>query len=141
SHGCVRLLNKDVIALARLLHERAAPQVSAKDIDRILANSSQTRRVNFKEPIPVTIRYDLVTVQDGDINIYPDIYDYGSLHAEAVYQALIAAGYDVSLVSHEDVERLLEQGRGVRETLNVKVEDAFGTEVAASRNRVITAVR
>lgn len=141
SHGCVRLLNKDVIALARLLHERAAPQVSSKDIDRILANSSQTRRVNFREPIPVTIRYDLVTVQDGDINIYPDIYDYGTLHSEAVYQALMAAGYDVSLVSHEGVARLIERGRGARETLNLKVEDVFGTEVAASRKSVTTAVR
>jgi murein L,D-transpeptidase YcbB/YkuD len=132
SHGCVRMLNKDAIALARLLHERAAPQVSSAQINRILASSSQTRRVNFRESIPVTIRYDLVTIRDGDVNVHPDIYGYKSLHAEAVYQALMNAGYDISRVSRQDVNRLIERGRDADETLSVKVEDAFGREVAAT---------
>jgi murein L,D-transpeptidase YcbB/YkuD len=132
SHGCVRMLNKDVIALARLLHERAAPQVTSGQIDRILASSSQTRRVNFRESIPVTIRYDLVTVKDGDVTVYPDIYDYKSLHAEAVYQALMTAGYDISRVSREDVNRLIRRGLGAEKAMSVKVEDAFGREVAAT---------
>lgn len=133
SHGCVRMLNKDVIALARLLHERAAPQVTSAQIDRILANSSQTRRVNFRESIPVTIRYDLVTVRDGDVNVHPDIYNYKSLHPEAVYQALMSAGYDINRVSRDDVVRLIERGREADKTLSVKIEDAFGREVAMSR--------
>ena len=132
SHGCVRMLNKDVIALARLLHERAAPQVTSAQIDRILARPGQTRRVDFRESIPVTIRYDLVSVRDGDINVFPDIYDYGSLHAEAVYQALMSAGYSIDRVARADVDRLIEQGRGTAKTLSVKVEDAFGSEVAAT---------
>lgn len=139
SHGCVRMLNKDVIALARLLHERAAPQVTSAQIDRILANSSQTRRVNFRESIPVTIRYDLVTVRDGDVNVYPDIYGYKSLHAEAVYQALMSAGYDIGRVSRTDVERLIQRGRGTEKALSVKVEEAFGREVAMSRASTETA--
>ena len=132
SHGCVRMLNKDAIALARLLHQRAAPQVSSAQIDRILASSSQTRRVNFRESIPVTIRYDLVTIRDGDVNVYPDIYGYRSLHAEAVYQALMTAGYDVNRVSREDINRLIERGRDTDKAMSVKVEDAFGRDVAAT---------
>jgi murein L,D-transpeptidase YcbB/YkuD len=141
SHGCVRMLNKDVIALARLLHERAAPQVSSAQIDRILANPGQTRRVDFQRSIPVTVRYDLVTVEDGALNVYPDIYDYKSLHAEAVYQALMSAGYDISRVARSDVERLIERGRGAEKTMSVKVEDAFGREVAATRGQIGTAAR
>lgn len=141
SHGCVRMLNKDAIALARLLHERAAPQVTSGQIDRILANSSQTRRVNFRESIPVTIRYDLVTIRDGDVNVHPDYYGYKLLHAEAVYQALMSAGYDVSGVSQEDVQRLIERGRDTDETLSMKVEDAFGREVAATLGTSTTAAR
>lgn len=133
SHGCVRLQNADVIALARLLHERAAPSVTPAQIDRILSNSRQTRRVNFDKSIPVTIRYDLVSVQDGDINLYPDIYEYRTLHAEAVYQALMRGGYDINLVSREDINKLVERGRGINERLSIRVQEAFGQEVAASR--------
>lgn len=141
SHGCVRMLNDDVIALSRILHERVAPQVNSAQIDRILANSRQTRRVNFQESVPVTIRYDLVSVEDGAVNVYPDIYDYRSLHAEAVFQALMRAGYDVSAVDRGDVERLIERGRGIDKRLSITVEEAFGREVAATRSGAVTAAR
>jgi murein L,D-transpeptidase YcbB/YkuD len=130
SHGCVRMRNQDAIALARFLHERAAPQVTSAQIDRILARPSQTRRVNFERSIPVTIRYDVVTVEDGELRFYPDIYKYNALHTEAVYQALMSAGYDVSRVSRDDVVRLVEQGRKAKGLLTVKVEDAFGSSIA-----------
>lgn len=130
SHGCVRMLNKDVIALARLLHERAAPQVTSAQIDRILARPGTTRRVDFREKIPVTIRYNVVTVEDGELRVYPDIYGYNSLHTEAVYQALMSAGYDIDRVSRDDVVRLVERGRKSKETFSVKVTDAFGGDIA-----------
>lgn len=130
SHGCVRMRNQDAIALARLLHERAAPQVTSAQIDRILAQPGQTRRVNFRESIPVTVRYDLISIQDGEVRIYPDFYGYNALHNEAVYQALLAAGYDLAHVSNDDVVRLVERGRQAKETLNIRVSEAFGSEVA-----------
>lgn len=141
SHGCVRMLNKDAIALARFLHERAAPKVTSGQIDRILARPGDTRRVNFQKSVPVTIRYDLVTVRDGDVTVYPDIYGYKSLHAEAVYQALMSAGYDINLVSRSDIDRLIQRGREADKALSVKVEDAFGREVASTLGSVTTAAR
>ena len=132
SHGCVRMLNKDVIALSRLLHERAAPQVTSATIDRILARPGTTRRVDFKQSIPVTIRYDVETIEDGELRVYPDIDKYNSLHTEAVYQALMAAGYDINRVDRDDVVRLVERGRKSKGTLTIKVEEAFGREVAAA---------
>src|SRR5690606_29115543 len=101
--------------------------------------SRQTRRVNFQESVPVTIRYDLVSVEDGAVNLYPDIYDYRSLHAEAVFQALMRAGYDVSRVSRSDVDRLIERGRGIDKRLSLTVEEAFGSEVAATRSTSVVA--
>lgn len=141
SHGCVRMLNEDVIALSRILHERMAPQVTAAQIDRILASPGQTRRVNFQESVPVTIRYDLVTVEDGAVNVYPDYYEYRSLHSEAVIQALMRAGYDVSQVSRSDIDRLIERGRGISERISMTVEEAFGSEVASTRSASVAISR
>jgi murein L,D-transpeptidase YcbB/YkuD len=132
SHGCVRMLNKDAIALAKLLHERAAPQVSEKTIDRFLANSKQTREVPFKTGIPLTIRYDPVVVEDGKVRVYPDFYGYHAVHTEAVYQALLAAGYDVSGVDHADVQKLLKRASTAKGAYTVSVEEAFGEDVGRS---------
>lgn len=131
SHGCVRMLNKDVIELARLLHERAAPGVSEKDIDRILTNSRATRRVNFKTPIDLVIRYDPVVIADGVVRVYPDIYKRNAVHSEAVYQALLAAGYDPARVGGEQVSALVKQAAGHKGVLTVKLEDAFGGGLTA----------
>lgn len=130
SHGCVRMLDKDVVALARLLHERAAPQLSNSDIDRILSRRNDTRRVNFRGDIEIDIRYDPVVVEKSEILAYPDIYGLNAIHSEGVYQALIAAGYDVSEVAHEDVRRFVDRVRGQRAPVVVKLEEAFGGRVA-----------
>lgn len=130
SHGCVRMLNSDVIELAKLLHERAAPHVSAAEIDRILARPSQTRHVNFREEIQVVLRYDPVVVEKGEIFAYPDIYSRNAIHSESVYQALLAAGYDVSRVDHAVVRQFVDSAKGLKVPLIVKLDELFGSTLA-----------
>jgi murein L,D-transpeptidase YcbB/YkuD len=132
SHGCVRMLNKDAIALARLLHSRAAPQITPKTIDRILSSSRNTREVPFHDGIPLVIRYDPVVVENGNVKVYPDFYGYHAVHSEAVYQALLAAGYDVSGVELADVQKLIKRASASKEAFSVPVADAFGTAVGSS---------
>lgn len=132
SHGCIRMLNKDVIALSRLLHERSAPQVSSAEIDRILSRPSQTRRVNFQESIPFEITYNPVVVEEGVLRVYPDVYRRNAVHSEGVYQALAAAGYDVNAVSYEDVRRVADAARASKKAFTIRVEEAFGAEFAAT---------
>jgi murein L,D-transpeptidase YcbB/YkuD len=130
SHGCVRMRNSDVIELGRLLTERAAPQMSNAELDRILSRPTDTRRVNFRSEIEVVIRYDPVVVERSEIFFYPDIYGYNAIHTESVYQALLAAGYDVSEVDHGDVRRLVEESRGHRAPVILKLDEAFGGKLA-----------
>lgn len=132
SHGCVRMLNSDVIALAKLLHERAAPQVTGAQIDRILASSSKTRQVNFQRKIPVVIRYEPVVVENGTVKVYPDFYRYNAVHSEAVYQALLKAGYDPQAADRARVNAFVNRAKGTKTAFTIKVEEAFGTEVAAT---------
>jgi len=130
SHGCVRMLNRDVIELSRLIHDRAAPHVSSAEIEAILARPSSTRRVNFRRDVEVVIRYDAVVVDRSEIFAFPDIYSRNAIHTESVYQALLAAGYDISGVSHDDVRSFIERARGLKAPLVLKLEDVFTGQLA-----------
>jgi murein L,D-transpeptidase YcbB/YkuD len=120
SHGCVRLRNSDAIELARFLHDRAS-NVSSREIDRILANSRQTRHVRFSTPIPLRIRYEPVEVHDGALKIHPDIYRRNNVHAESVFQALLGAGYDLDGLSRAAVRDHLEAAKKHRGVYSVPV--------------------
>lgn len=132
SHGCVRMLNSDVIALGKLLHAQAAPQVNSKAIDSILSRSGTTRVVPFRDSIPLTIRYDPIVVRDGKVHVYPDFYGYKAIHAEGVYQALLSAGYDVNRVESAAVQRLVKRARSAKSAFAVPLDEAFGPELAAA---------
>jgi murein L,D-transpeptidase YcbB/YkuD len=130
SRGCVRMRNSDVIALSRLIHERAAPHVSTAEIDRILSRPTTTRRVNFRNDVQVVIRYDPVVVERAEIFAYPDFYSRNAIHTEGVYQALLAAGYDISTVDHEDVRKFVERARGTKAPLVLKLDEVFSGRLA-----------
>lgn len=132
SHGCVRMLNDDVIELARILHEYAAPQISGEQLERLASRPGPTQRVNFRADIEVVIRYDPVVVRGAEIFAFPDIYERGALHSEAVYQALLAAGYDVSDVDYADVRRFVDNARGQRAPVVMKLDDVFSGKVVIS---------
>lgn len=131
SHGCIRMRDGDVIALARLVHDRAAPSFTSQ-IDAVL-RSRQTRRVDFRSKIPFTVRYDPVVVDDGELRVYPDVYGRNAVHAEGVYQALMNAGYDVSTVQFQEVARFVRQARGHSDVYSTRVDEAFGRIAVAER--------
>jgi murein L,D-transpeptidase YcbB/YkuD len=138
SRGCVRMLNRDVVDLARLLHQRARPTVAPSEIDAILRRATETRWSSFREPVPLSIRYDPVVLEGETLRFYPDIYDRRRVHAEAVVQALLAAGYDAGSVEREQIRTVLARVSAARGTLAVRLPDAFpglrrAGDVAAAR--------
>lgn len=137
SHGCVRMLNADVIALSRLIHSRAAPQVTSADIDRILSRSGTTRVVGFRDSIPVVIRYDPVVVRGDSVTVFPDIYKYNAVHQEAVIQALLGAGYDLAGLDRAAVARLVTRGRSATRAFTLPLAAAVGPGITRA-TRVTT---
>lgn len=69
SHGCVRLRNRDAIAIALYL-ERATATVHPPPRPDTLA----PRPVQLQRRIPVVIRYDLVEWRRGRLLVHPDVY-------------------------------------------------------------------
>jgi murein L,D-transpeptidase YcbB/YkuD len=125
SHGCVRMLNRDVIALARLLHQRASPTVAPGEIDGILRRPSQTRWSTFGAPVPLSIRYQPIVARGDTLHIYEDVYHRSRVHTEGLIQALIGAGYDVSGVDRAAARRLLARARESGGPLAVRIAEAF----------------
>jgi murein L,D-transpeptidase YcbB/YkuD len=125
SHGCVRMRNRDVIELARLLHQRAEPTVAPAEIDGILRRSGTTRWSTFGAPVPLALRYDPVEIEGGELRIYPDVYERSRIHTEGVIQALLAAGYDAGSIDRQQVRAVLRRAGQAEGTYTVRLADAF----------------
>ena len=125
SRGCVRMRTRDVVELSRFLHTRAQPTVAPAEIDGILRRSGTTRWSTFRAPVPLTIRYEPIVVQGGELRVFPDVYDRSRVHTEAVIQALLAAGYDAGSIDRGQVRAVLQRARAAEGAFRVRLADAF----------------
>lgn len=125
SHGCVRMMNRDVVELARTIHERNAGSVRGQEITRLLARPSDTRASRIATPVPLVIRYDPVVVRGDTLRIYPDFYNRNAVHTESVIQTLMAAGYDPASVDRADVRRVIAAAGRAKGIYAVPLADAF----------------
>jgi murein L,D-transpeptidase YcbB/YkuD len=125
SHGCVRMRNRDVIELARLLHQHAQPTVAPAEIDGILRRSGTTRWSTFRAPVPLALRYDPVEIEGDELRIYPDVYERSRVHTEGVIQALLAAGYDAGSIDRQQIRSVLRRAAEAEGTYTVKLAEAF----------------
>jgi murein L,D-transpeptidase YcbB/YkuD len=126
SHGCVRMLNEDVVELATLVHDRANPTLPPEQIPAVLSRPGQTRVSRFQDSVTFVVRYETVEVVEGEIVIYPDIYDRHTTHPEAVYQALLKAGYAVDRIDRPRVREVLSGARSSGRTTRLPLNRLFG---------------
>ncbi|HEX6372864.1 MAG TPA: L,D-transpeptidase [Longimicrobium sp.] len=125
SHGCVRMLNDDMVELATLLHDRARPTLAPEQIPGVLARSGQTRVSRFGDSVTFVVRYETVEVLQGELVIYPDIYGRRATHAEAVYQALLKAGYPDVRIDRPRVQEILSRARSSGRTTRLPLTRLF----------------
>lgn len=86
SHGCVRMRDEDAVALARLLHVYASPEVPPELIDSLERTPRATRMIELTWHVPISLRYDLSEVRDDSLYLYRDIY--GRVHGTRVGDAM-----------------------------------------------------
>lgn len=133
SHGCVRMLNDDVVELATLVHGRAHATLPPEQIPAVLARPGQTRVSRFRDSVTFVVRYETVEVVDGQLVIHPDLYGRGTTHAEAVYQALLRAGMDVGDLQRARVQQLLAAARSRAGTMRIPVSEVLRSAAGARR--------
>ena len=113
SHACVRMSNADAIALARVVHEYAGPDVGDALLDSLVADTSRTRTIALARTVPVDIEYRIGEVQGDTLAAYPDVYgQFGARNAEReLLIALTRAGIDTSGVERDSVRALARHSR------------------------------
>jgi hypothetical protein len=110
SHGCVRMSNRDLIELTRLVHEYGTPKIDDDVLDRLAASPSMTRRIVLQEPVRFTAEYNVATVNNGFLIIYPDHYGMVKKQVrEQVERTLEENGVDPSRVSDDRLDELVEK--------------------------------
>lgn len=106
SHGCVRMLRRDLYDLAeKIIAARGAP-VSRKRIEAA-KRSKRTLVVNLDEPVPVDINYDTLVVEEGVLHIYPDVYERSMNRPWHLRRELETSRVDVSDLDDEAMKRLM----------------------------------
>ena len=95
SHGCVGLTNSQVKNFAKELARLGGTQISDEQIAAYEKNKTETRPVKLSKSVPVELRYETITVEDGKLHIYRDVYDRGTNTEENLRNVL--QSYGVSL--------------------------------------------
>jgi hypothetical protein len=111
SHGCVRMYNKDAIALARLVLSYGAPGVSEAELDRVIANSKVTKTMWLKSPVPLHVISSSAGVDDGQLEIDGSA---DALAEEVVWsdalRALQATDFDLRTLDRDRLHELVRRG-------------------------------
>jgi murein L,D-transpeptidase YcbB/YkuD len=120
SRGCVRMANDDLIELARLLHRRASPRVSARLLQQLVEHPKQTRKIDLTRPVPFAVVYRVAEVRDGNLHIFPDVYDRigGSLE-DQVLEVLRKHGVQPSTVDRAKLQRLVHKARTTKVSMSL----------------------
>lgn len=115
SHACVRLSNRDAMALARLVHAHGAPSVPAETLDSLEADTLATRQIPLSFAIPLDIVYELTEIVGDDLVIHPDIYRLAGRSLPAVADmaigAILRAGRDTSALRLTVLKQTVRRGR------------------------------
>jgi murein L,D-transpeptidase YcbB/YkuD len=108
SHGCIRMRNRDVMELARIVHRYATPRLPQTELDRLEQSPSSTREIALPAGVPLHIRYQLAEVRDGRLEIHRDVYRTTTqILRSHVMKALAKAGYQESRVRTKQLDAFL----------------------------------
>ena len=106
SHGCVGLTNEQVKSFTQILAEIGGLELSEADIARYEKTPTQTKSVKLPRMIPVELRYETVTVEDGKLHLYRDVYGRESKAGENLETALGMYGISMADLSEDERARV-----------------------------------
>jgi lipoprotein-anchoring transpeptidase ErfK/SrfK len=128
SHGCVGLTNSQVKDFAKQLARLSGTQLSDEQIAGYEKNKTETKPVKLSKAVPVELRYETITVEDGKLRIYRDVYDRGTNTEENLRTVLQSYGVSLDQLSaakRAELTRAL--GQMARDASGKPVTDSTAT--------------
>lgn len=120
SHGCVRMLRRDLYDLAEKIVAARSWPVTKRRIEGAKL-SGKTLVAGLDEPLYVDINYDTQVVENKELRIYPDVYDRRTNSVDRLRAELRTSGVDASRLDEETMREMLARPKK-REVFVVSVE-------------------
>lgn len=124
SHGCIRVMQRDLYDLTESIAADRSLDVTAAQIAAAKRNR-KTLIARLDPIVPVEITYDTLVVEAGRLHIYPDVYGHEKNTVENLRTELETSGVDVSDLSDQVLRKMLGLAKGKRQfVVNVADIDA-----------------
>jgi hypothetical protein len=94
--------NDDVLELARLIIAARQLPISEKQLSKVETNRSQQFGLKIEPPVPVEIDYRSLRVENGKVEIHPDVYHRGTNNIDKLKEMLAATGICYQDLSMEE---------------------------------------
>lgn len=123
SHGCVGLTNQQSQEFAMILARIGGANVTEAQVADYQKNNTETKNVKLANPVPVELRYDTITVEDGRLHIYRDVYDNNTNTEENLRSVLQAYGVTFEQLSEAERAQVMEALREMSRDPSGKLDD------------------
>jgi hypothetical protein len=130
SHGCVGLTNREVEDFAARLAQISGTNISGQQIAQDEKNKTETQPVKLSKAVAVELRYETITVEDGKLHIYRDVYARGTDTEQNLRDVLQVYGLTEDMLSKT-------QRAQVTTALSQMERDAGGKPVAKPAAEVL----
>ena len=132
SHGCARVLRKDLYDLSEKIVAAQSLAVTPQQI----STAKRTKRtfvIELADPMPIEITYDTMVVKAGKLHIYPDVYGYKKNKVELLREELRTNGIEESDISDEILAEMADRAKSKKKYVisveNVKAGNYLEGEV------------
>jgi hypothetical protein len=93
------LTSAQVNDFAKQLAQLGGTPLSDEQVAEYEKNKTETRSVKLSKAVPVELRYETITVEDGRLHIYRDVYDRGTNTEENLRNVLHLYGVTLDQLS------------------------------------------
>ncbi len=138
SHGCIRVMQADLYDLSEKIVAALGLDVTPQQIAAAKRNK-KTLVVPMDPPLTVEITYDTIVVEDGKLNVYPDVYELKKNTLENVRAELKSNHIDDSLVTDAEIKRILSLAKGKKKYVASVADLEAGK--ATSRGRYVSVLQ
>jgi lipoprotein-anchoring transpeptidase ErfK/SrfK len=137
SHGCVRMLQQDLLDLAQNIITARALSITKEQIARAM-NSTDRLVAKLDPAVLVDINYDTAVVEGGVLHIYPDVYDRGTNTIANVRAELQSVGVDASQLDDQTLKGMLARANPKEEFMVSVADIKAGRTLVAGTNQPLT---
>jgi hypothetical protein len=136
SHGCFRVMQSDLYDLAEKIVAARSMDVSPSEITAAKRNK-KTMIAPLDPNVAVEITYDTIVVENGRLNIYPDVYRQKRNTVENVRRELQTSGVDDSKLSDTQIKRMLAVAVSISKFVTTVAAIERGTALVSGRSQPV----